>query len=332
MTIQDIARRAGVSTATVSRALATPEQVSERNRNKVMQAVAETGYTPNSLARNLRVQRAMTILVIVPNVANAFWPEVLRGIDDELVANRYDVIIGNIDNLVEREERYVNLAASGQVDGVLLMTGRTPISSDRSMADLDIPIVTIAAPIEELNVPQVVVNERAVSAEIAEHFLDLGHRRFGYIAGPENNINETERYSGFTDFLKRAGISDENIIRWKGDFSFASGTSAGRQFLRMNHRPTAVYAACDESAISFLKTLNLGGVWVPRDVSVIGFDGIESGSFVEPTLTTVHQPRAQMGRVAAKALLDSLAGLPVEPGLIELRAPLVFADSTAPPS
>jgi len=331
VTIQDIAKRAGVSTATVSRALANPDQVSERFLQKVSKAVSETGYTPNKAARNLRSQKSMTILVVVPNVVNAFWPEVLRGIDDELVAAGYDLIIGNLDNLIEREERYVNLAASGQIDGVLLLSGRMPVARDRSMGDLNLPIVTLASAIPGLEVPQVVVNERAVSAEIAQHFIDLGHRRFCYVAGPEGNFNEVERSAGFTKRLADAGFSASDIIRIPAGYSFAAGAKAGHAFLSIEHRPTAVYCACDESAISFVKVVRSVGLDVPGDVSVVGFDGIEAAHYCEPTLTTVKQPRAQMGRTGARVLLDQLDGKSVPKGLIELDAPLVIESSTGPP-
>lgn len=331
VTIQDIAKRAGVSTATVSRALANPEQVSERFRQKVSEAVSETGYMPNKAARNLRSQKSMTILVVVPNVVNAFWPEVLRGIDNELVAAGYDLIIGNLDNLIEREERYVNLAASGQIDGVLLLSGRVPVGRDRSMSDLTLPIVTLASAIPGLDVPQVIVNERTVSADIAQHFVDLGHKRFGYVAGPEGNFNEVERYAGYSGRLIDAGFAPSDIVRIPAGYSFAAGAKAGQEFVAMKVRPTAIYCACDESAISFVKVVRSKGLEVPGDVSVVGFDGIEAASYCEPTLTTVKQPRIQMGRTGARALLDQLAGKPVQPGLITLDAPLVIEASTGPP-
>lgn len=330
VTIQDIARRAGVSTATVSRTLATPEQVSRKFRDRVLQVVAETGYTPNLLARNLRAQRAMTILVVVPNVANAFWPEVLRGIDDEMVAEGYDVIIGNLDNLIEREARYVNLAASGQVDGVLILSGRVPAGPDRSMEDLGIPMVSVAAAIPGLDAPHIVVNDRESSASVADHLLALGHRRFGYVCGPEGNINDTERKAGFVGRLREAGIPDQAITAWPGAFSFATGVRAGEAFLAMDDRPTAVFAASDEAAISFMKTVRTAGLDVPDDVSIVGFDGIANAAFTVPTLTTVHQPRREIGQTAARSLLDLMAGRETPTGNIVLKAPLIVEASTGP--
>ena len=331
MTIQDVAERAGFSTATVSRALEGSGVVSAKAQARVMQAVTETGYTPNVAARNLRAQRSMMILVIVPNVANIFFAEVLRGIDDELVAAGYDMVIGNLDNLVQREARYVRLAQSGQVDGVLIMSGRVPEGDGRSMDVLGLPMVAVCAAIPGLLSPQVIVDDQRASIEVAEHFLGLGHRRFGYISGPQGNINETVRYASFLEGLSAAGIGPEAVTYWHGRFNLRAGVEAARNFLQLADRPTAVYAACDEMAISFMKTVIAGGLQVPEDVSVVGFDGIEFAEFANPTLTTMRQPRYELGRNGARALLEEMSGGPAGERRIELAAPLILGESTCPP-
>ncbi len=331
ITIQDVAARAGVSTATVSRALAGSNVVSAKARARVMEAVTETGYTPNFAARNLRARRSMMILVVVPNVANPFFAEVMRGIDDELVTAGYDMIIGNLDNLVEREARYVKLAQSGQVDGVLIMSGRVPEGDGRAMNELDLPMAAVCAAIPGLAAPQVAVDDRRASIDVAEHFLGLGHRRFGYISGPEGNINETERYSGFIEGLAVAGIGCEAVTYWHGLFNLQAGVEAGRDFLSMADRPTAVYAACDEMAIGFMKTVISAGLQVPEDVSVVGFDGIEFAEFMNPTLTTMRQPRYELGRTGARALLEEMNGPSKGERRIELAAPLIIGKSTCRP-
>ena len=331
VTIQDIAVRAGVSTATVSRALANPDFVSAKARARVLRAVSETGYTPNVAARHLRARRSMIILVVVPNLANPFFAEVLRGIDDELAEAGYDMIIGNLDNRVEREARYVKLAMSGQVDGVLNLTGRVPRGEDRTMSDLGLPMAGICARVPGQQSPHIVVNDRASSIQVAEHLLGLGHRRFGYVSGPTDNINEVERYAGFLQGLQAAGIGPDAVVRWPGQFNLAAGIRAGRDFLTLSERPTAVYAASDEMAVAFMKTVLTAGVKVPHDLSIVGFDGIEFASFVEPTLTTVRQPRHELGRTGARALLEEIGGKGAGERVIELPGELILGGSTAPP-
>lgn len=331
VTIQDIASRAGVSTATVSRALANPDFVSVQARARVMRAVSETGYTPNVAARNLRARRSMIILVVVPNLANPFFAEILRGIDDTLAEAGYDMIIGNLDNRVEREARYVKLAMSGQVDGILNLTGRVPRGEDRTMAELGLPMAGVCARVPGQQSPHIVVSDRASSIKVAEHLLGLGHRRFGYASGPKDNINEVERYAGFLEGLEAAGIDRGAVTRWPGQFRLEAGIRAAESFLAMEDRPTAVYAASDEMAIAFMKTVLTAGLKVPDDVSIVGFDGIEYADFVEPTLTTVHQPRHDLGRAGAQALLEEIAGQGSGERIIELPGELVLGGSTAPP-
>ena len=332
VTIQDVAIRAGVSTATVSRTLANPAVVSAKTRERVLHAVEATGYTPNVAARNLRARRSMMILVIVPNVASPFIAEVLRGIDDELVQSGYDMIIGNLDNLVEREARYVKLAQSGQVDGVMITSGRIPCDGERSMVDLGIPMAAVCAAVPGLSAPHITVDDRRASIDVATHFLELGHRRFGYISGPSGNVNEVDRYKGFLEGLKHGGVAAEAVTYWSGQFNLQAGVDAARAYLELADPPTAVYAACDEAAIGFMKMVSAAGRGVPGDVSVVGFDGIDVARFVQPSLTTMRQPRYELGRTGARALLRTVNGLEPDFQALRLPAPLVLGASTGPVS
>jgi LacI family repressor for deo operon, udp, cdd, tsx, nupC, and nupG len=328
-TIHDVAARAGVSTATVSRTLANPDLVSETARARVRAAISDTGYTPNIAARNLRARRTMMVLVVVPNVANPFFAQVLRGIDDELVASGYGMIIGNLDNLAERESRYVDLVFAGQVDGVLLMSGHVPAGNSRLMSQAGLPMASICVEISGSGLPAVMVNDQVAGRKVAEHLLALGHRRFGYISGPAGNMNELGRFAGFKSALAAAAIDPGDIVYWPGDFMLESGVEAARSFLAMKERrPTAVFAASDHMAITFMKRVSLAGVRIPEDISVVGFDGIEFAEFVTPALTTICQPRHELGRTGARVLLEALAG-GHPAGLVELSAPLLVRDSTA---
>jgi LacI family repressor for deo operon, udp, cdd, tsx, nupC, and nupG len=329
-TIRDVAKRAGVSTATVSRSLATPELVSEDARARVLAAINATGYTPNVAARNLRARRTKMVLVVVPNIANHFFAEVLRGIDDELVAHGYGIIIGNLDNLPEREARYVDLVFARQVDGVLLLSGHVPAGNGRTMSEAGLPMASICVEIPGSGLPAVLVNDRAAGKSVAAHLVALGHRRFGYVSGPAGNMSEVGRWGGFRAGIAKAGLDPDDTLYWQGDFSLEAGIATGRAFLDCGRRPTAVFAASDHMAIAFMKTVSAAGVRVPDDVSVVGFDGIEFGAFVTPTLTTIPQPRHEIGHTAARMLLGALSG--GEPGRsVHVEAPLLVRDSTAPP-
>src|SRR6478609_6022163 len=331
VSIADVAQFAGFSTATVSRVIRNPDQVRLKTYDIVMKAVRRCGYTPDGTARNLRTRRTMNVLVVAPRLTNPVFAEILGGVDDELSQSGYGIIIGNLDNRREREARYVDLALSRQVDGILLMTGYVPENGTRNMKEAGLPIVALCAAVDEDSIPHVVVQDREASRRAVEYLTKLGHRRLGYIAGTPHTIIEAERFRGFLEGIAAAGMSQRNFVRWEGAFVFSTGVAAAEAFLAMKERPTGVFAACDESAIGFVKTVKGAGVRVPQDVSVIGFDGIEFADYSEPTLTTFRQPMHELGRAGAQVLLRMLKGnMTPEDWQVRLPLTLLERDTTGP--
>lgn len=327
--ITDVARIAGVSTATVSRALVTPERVRPKTRDAVMAAVTATGYIPNQAARSLRVRKSKMAMVIVPTIANLFFPEVTRGIDAALSKAGYGLIIGNLDNQRVRERHFVDLAFAGQVDGIVLMNGWMPVKGDRALRDSGLPMVALSTSVDGADIPKVVVQDREASAAAAGHLIGLGHRRLGYISGPPVNWVSDERTAGFRQGVADGGLDPESIDCWPGNFGFHSGTEAAEAFLDLQTRPTGIYAASDEMAIAFMKRVRRSGVRVPEDVSVIGFDGIAFSHYCEPTLTTFEQPRLEMGRIGANILLEMMNHpAKPQPEWTRMPVPLLVRDST----
>ncbi len=323
--IADVARLAGVSTATVSRVLADPSKVRQKTRDLVTEAVRRSGYTPNSIARNLRTRRTMTVLVVVPNLANPVFAQILRGIDDELTQSGYGLVIGNLDNCVEREARYVGLALSRQIDGIILLNGRIPQNGKRDMSEAGLPMVAMCAAIPDSRIPAVVVQDREASQAAVRHLAQQGHRRLGYISGPAGNVIEAERFAGFLIGMAEAGLTEADFVRWEGRFVFSAGVQAAQAYLASENRPTGIFASCDESAIGFIKTVRAAGLRVPEDVSVVGFDGIEFADYIEPTLTTFQQPLHELGRAGAEVLLK-LIRKEAGPEDWNVRLPLTFLE------
>lgn len=329
--IADVARLAGVSTATVSRVLSEPGKVRQKTHDLVMEAVRRSGYIPNSTAQKLRTRRTMNVLVVAPRLTNPVFAEVLRGVDDELTQSGYGIIIGNLDNRREREARYVDLALSRQVDGILLLTGYIPENGTRDMRESGLPIVAICAAIEDDTIPNVVVQDREACRRAVEYLAGLGHRRFGYISGTPSSIIERERFQGFREGIEATGFSRSDYVRWEGTFVFSTGVAAAESFLTMKDRPTGIFAACDESAIGFIKRVREERVRVPQDVSVIGFDGIEFADYTEPTLTTFRQPLHELGRAGADVLMKLIRNQ-MKPEDWDVRLPLTLLerDTTGP--
>ncbi|HEX2529597.1 MAG TPA: LacI family DNA-binding transcriptional regulator [Geminicoccus sp.] len=341
--IEDVAAIVGVSASTVSRALARPDRVLPETRQKILDAVRLTGYTPNVAARSLRAARSMNVLVVLSSppktaeghleaVVTPFFSELLLGIDLALSEHGYAVLLGNLYDSRQREERIVNLVTAGQVDGVLLLLGRMPHGSRHSLEESGIPMVgvtTAASP----DLPVVMVDDAEAARTVARHLLDLGHRRFGYVTGPAWHPIEHVRFGGFLETLQAAGIPADAVTRYDGDFRLGSGSDAAKVFLQSAGRPTAVFAISDEMAIGFMKEIRTAGLSVPADVSLVGFDGIPFADYCEPPLTTVRQPREVIGRQAAEMLLRLMRGerLAADERVVKLDAELRVGGSTARP-
>ncbi|MFO1036848.1 MAG: LacI family DNA-binding transcriptional regulator [Geminicoccaceae bacterium] len=331
--IEAVAAMAGVSIATVSRTLTNPDRVSAATRERVLETVRQAGYTPSFAGRNLRAARSMMVLAVVPTIITPFFSQLLLGVDRGLSAHGYGMLVGNLHDSPGKEERLADFVYSGQAEGALLLDGRILRGRHGSLADIGAPLVAVSVPSDLPSVPTVLVDERGGAAQAARHLLDLGHRRFGYVSGPPGHIDE-ERWLGFSETLADAGIAADSVVRWQGDFHVASGLAAGTQFLGLRHPPTAIFAASDMMAIGFIRALHEDGRRVPEDVSIVGFDGIEFADYCEPPLTTVRQPREEMGRTAAEILVRMIQGETLTPAesLVTLDVKLRRGASTAPPS
>jgi LacI family repressor for deo operon, udp, cdd, tsx, nupC, and nupG len=333
ITIFDVARKAGVSTATVSRALAFPDRVAEETRAAVFAAIAEVGYTPNASARNLRAKRSRMVLALVPGMDNAFFTPILNAIEDQLSDAGYGLIMGDTRNDARKEFHYARIIRAGQVDGVVLLIGHLPKSeSDHAIEGL-LPISIVLNEIKGANLPLFDVANRKAARTMVNFLISQGHRRIAHIRGPEGHIEANERVKGYGDALKAAGIPVEPELIWPGDFFPGSGKGSLQRFFAMSNRPTAVFASNDQSAIGFIKSLKDAGLSVPNDVSVAGFDDIGFLELFIPGLTTMRQPLADLGRLAALDLLNRIenSGKSLPAARVRLECELVIRESVARP-
>ena len=333
--IQDVARLADVSTATVSRALATPERVSPEARSRVFEAIAKVGYVPNPAARTLRSQKTRMVLVVLPNLDNIFFSRILRGIEEALFEAGYGMIIGDLDGSPDKEARFADFTAAGQVDGALLLNGHLFAEGrgGSARAKTNVPLVALCEAIPGAAIPQIEVDNRAAARRMTTYLVSLGHRRIAYVCGPARNVLERERFKGYRDGLREADIAHDPLLVRPGDYTLDSGARAGREIIGLAERPSAVFCSNDEMAIGLIRSLSSAGIRVPHDMSVAGFDDIEFAAMIEPALTTVHQPRRELGRTGAAVLIDVMRGRGV-PERVRLKTELVVRASTAavPPS
>jgi LacI family repressor for deo operon, udp, cdd, tsx, nupC, and nupG len=330
--IADVAALAGVSTATVSRALTDPDKLTPATLARVESAVRQTGYTPNLAARSLRARRTMLVLVVVPDIANPFFSDVLLGIDDALSRAGYGLLIGNLGPAGGKERHLLQVVQAGQVDGVILLNGAILTDGKRTLAQMDVPLVAVCEAIPGADFPQIEVENRAAATAAVAYLVSLGHRRLAYLGGPGGNILEQERQAGFVEGLGRQELPAAEAQFYPGDFTFQGGVAAAHAMLAKSTRPTALFAANDEMAIGFLKTVREAGLGVPEDISVVGFDGIGFADYVDPVLTTFRQPRRSLGHHGADLLVRMMMGqsIPSSDMHVLLPVELLVRASTGP--
>ena len=330
-TMKDVAQLAGVSTATVSRALMNPEKVSSSTRKRVEEAVLEAGYSPNSLARNLRRNESKTIVTIVPDICDPYFTEIIRGIEDAAMEHGYLVLLGDSGQQKKRENSFVNLVFTKQADGMLLLGTDLPFDVSKPEQKNLPPMVMACEFAPELELPTVHIDNLTSAFEAVNYLTQMGHKRVAEIAGPDQAALSSFRHQGYQQALRRAGITMNPTYCVKGDFSFKDGVKAVKQLLALPEPPTAIFCHNDTMAIGAIQEAKRLGLRVPQDLSVVGFDDIQFAEYCDPPLTTISQPRYEIGRQAMLMMLELLRGHDVQAGSRLLETKLIVRESAAPP-
>ena len=304
-TIKDVARKCGVSIATVSRVLNGSKPVSKELAEKVMKADNEAHYKPNSIARSLILKKTNLLGVVIPNVSQPFHGLALSGIEEIASQNGYNVIICNVFDSLEKELKYFKILEEKQVDGIILMHESTSSEVINFIEETHIPIVLASVLIEGVHLPSVKIDDFKASYDAVKYLIDSGHRNIAMICGKEITAGDY-RSKGYYKALTDCGLHINPQYMKEGSFTVRSGYEIMKQFLKLKPLPTALFAANDEMAIGAINCILDHGLNVPRDISVVGFDGIEWSSIYRPRLTTIQQPIKRIGMEAAKLLVRIL--------------------------
>lgn len=324
-TIRDVARAANVSAATVSRALSFPDKVSEATRLSVLRAVQETGYAVNQVARSLRRRTTNTIVVLVPNIGNQFFSRILAGIEWAASRAGYTVLISDTRPLAGGG-MLMDFVRNNRADGLISLDGVLP--RQILPAGRRTPTLVFACEWQDgLGVPSVRFDNDGGAALAVDHLVSLGHSRIGHLLGPVGNVLTGARLAGFTTAMVKHALSFRDDWILQGDFTLDSGVKAARAWLDLADRPGAMFLANDEMAFGFISELHRHGVEVPRDLSVVAFDDIDIAERYIPALTTVHQPRHEIGEVAFATFLKTFNG-EVPEMVRTLPATLIVREST----
>ncbi|EQA5670630.1 DNA-binding transcriptional regulator CytR [Cronobacter malonaticus] len=330
-TMKDVAVRARVSTATVSRALMNPEKVSQATRNRVEQAAIDVGYLPGLLNRNLKRNESRTILVIVPDICDPFFSEIIRGIEVTAAEQGYLVLIGDCAHQNQQEKTFIDLIITKQIDGMLLLGSRLPFDASKEEQRNLPPMVMANEFAPELELPTVHIDNLTAAFNAVNYLHELGHQRIACIAGPEEMPLCHYRLQGYVQALRRSGMTVDPHYIARGDFTYEAGANALEQLLSLPQPPTAIFCHSDVMALGALSMAKRRGFRVPDDLSIIGFDNIAVAEFCDPPLTTVAQPRFDIGREAMLLLLSQLNGHTVSSGSRLLDCELVLRGTTRAP-
>ncbi len=329
----DVARRAGVGVGTASRVLNNESSVSEERRRRVLKAIEELDYRPNAIARSLKVSRTKTLGVIIPDVSNEFYSEIVRGAEDAARGEHYNILLCSTDGRSEKEGHAVAMLSEKLVDGIIMLSYDLSGELLSSLHEADIPVALISTLLEEDAFITVNISNLEASQQAVEYLLGLGHRRIAMIAGPEHDRDGGEnRLSGYRAALEGSGIGyDPLLVERSGGYTYEMGCRCMRRLLERDTGLTAVFAASDHLAMGCIRALWDQGLRVPEDVSVMGFDNLSITNYSVPPVTTVDQPRYEMGRLSAEKICQILDGQTVEERHFVLAHSIVHRSSTAAP-
>lgn len=327
--IKDIAERLGVSPATVSRALSGTGLVAEPTLTRIREAARVLNYRPNVSARNLRTRRSMSVLMVVRDIGNPFYLEVMKGVEQAAREAGYSVLMGNTENDPDREIEYFDMLRDGHADGMILMTGKLPARLAREGVSR-LPLVVALEAIEGFGLPHVQIDNLRAAREAVEHLIGLGHRRIAHITGPLPEFMASLRRDGWCAAMKAADIPFPDAYEQRGDYLLHTGQELCARLFDWRRPPTAIFCANDEMAFGAIHELRRRGLDVPGDVSVVGFDDIYLSAAIFPPLTTVSQPRAEIGRAAMAMLLDVIGEERVGPEPLVLETTLKIRGTTGP--
>lgn len=320
-----------MSFTTVSHVVNRTRPVSDSARIRVEQAIAELGFFPSAVARALKTSHTRILGVIVPNITNPFFSELTRGIEDVCERSHYSVFLCNGDDDRERQGRSLDTLLERRVDGVILATPTGPAATlAKRLTASKLKTTVVDRNLPGLVADRVRIDHQAGARLAVEHLLELGHRRIACLAGPSGFEVSRARTAGWRKALARAGIEPREEWLLEGDFRAASGHDLTRTLLARNE-VTAIFASNDLMGIGALRAAAESGRKVPKDLSIVGFDGIEMGAFTYPALTTVGYPIRAMGETAATVLIDRIAGRRTEVTEVVVAPRIVLRESTAAP-
>ena len=306
-TVHDVAKRAGVAPITVSRVINNSGYISDVTRKRVEASIKELGYVPNTLARGLRSKQTHTLALVVTDITNPYFTLMARGVEDVAGASNYTVIYCNTDESETKEEKYANILAQRQVDGVLLVPAGGNGKTTKFLETNRINVVVLDRRVSGVKADFVCSDSKDGSYRLVKLLIGLGHKRIAIITGPKKVSTAVDRVAGYKQALTEAGLIECELICY-GAFNQQSGYELTKQLIAQSPKPTAIFGANNFIVLGIIKALSELQLKVPEDVSVVGFDDFPESMLVRPFFTAAIQPAYEMGRLATELLLKRLTG------------------------
>ena len=333
-TIVEVAKRARVSTATVSNVIRGTRKVSEARAARVHAAIRDLNYFPNEIARSLKVRQTRMLAMVLPDITNPFFPELIRGAEDAAFARGYFLLTANTDEQPGRERRIVAALRSYRVDGILLATAQGTGDQDTShiagMVNAGVSVVCLDRAVPNVATDAVLLDNVGGARDCVRHLVQQGHRRIAIITGSLHLQTGYERLEGYKLALYDAGIAENSKWIKEGDFRFESARFLSEQLLKQRSRPTAIFTCNGVMARGVLKTLENRNLHSPRDIALATFDDLTVDQSFHPHVTAVVQPSYEIGARAASMLMDRIEGrLGKEVSVVRVAPRLVLRESTA---
>ena len=316
-TIKDVANEAGVSVATVSRTLSGVDRVSPGVRERVVAAVEGLSYRPNAVARSLRARNTRTLGLVIPNVRNPFFTQMARAVEDAARERGYSLVFGNTDEDPAREAEYLNVLLEKRVDGLIVSPARATSPHLEEMVRDGVPVVFLDRFVQGIEAPVVRADGRRAVDDLVEHLVGFGHEKLAIISGPPETVPGRERLDAFLNGAEARNVPVSRERVKVGDFRRESGFKAMRELLEQDEPPTAVFAANNLMALGALQSLKQAGLRAPERVSFASFDDVSWFELVEPSVTAVSQPVAELGSAAAEMLPVLVEGGEAESVILE---------------
>lgn len=326
-TISDVAKAAGVSVATVSRVINGIANVSPETTAKVTKAIQELDYRPNLLGRNFRRTKSERILVLLPNISNPFYSEIVKGIEDVANRNGYNIMLCNTDSDIKREKKYIKMLKTRLADGAILMASEISCEELTELAK-EVSMVQCCEYKEGIPVSHVSIDNEKAAYKATKHLISLGHRKIAFIGANNQFLSSNLREKGYLRALSDEGIEPNPDYLCYGDYSYKSGLRNMKKLLNLQERPTAVFCVSDVMAIGAIRLAMEENLKIPEDLAVCGFDNIHFSWMFTPSVTTIAQPMYDLGCTAMDALIRIIEGKSSEVIHYFLEYELILREST----